>query len=120
MTTVPLPWTKPPLSLNDRGHWAVRAQKIKEVRRTVWLLTRRLPQMDAATLTLHYQPRDNRRRDSDNLFATVKACADGLRDAGVIPDDDTTHLSHNEPVIHRAVKGEPGRMWLEITPRGNA
>lgn len=119
MTRIDLPWTKPPLSMNDRLHWAVKSKKVAEVRLIAKLriLAAGLKPMPAATLTLHYQPRDVRRRDTDNLFATVKACADGLRDSGVIPDDDTAHLSHNEPVIHEPVKGQGGRLWLELEER---
>lgn len=119
MTRIDLPWTKPPLSLNDRMHWATRARKVKDVRTIVCLrvLAAGVKPMPAAVLTLHYQPRDVRRRDSDNLFATVKAVADGIRDSGVIPDDDTAHLSHQEPVIHPPVKGERGRLWLVLDAR---
>jgi crossover junction endodeoxyribonuclease RusA len=116
MTRVDLPYTKPPLSMNDRDHWFVKAKKVRAVRLAVQRLCADLDPMPAAVLTLHYQPRDRRHRDSDNLFATVKAVADGIRDAGVIPDDDTRYLSHREPVIHPPVKGEPGRLWLELVP----
>lgn len=110
-----LPWTKPPLSMNDRGHHFARARKIKQVRQIVHLRALAdLTPMPAASMTLHYQPRDSRRRDSDNLMATVKAVADGLRDAHVIPDDDYKHLRHNEPVIHPPRKGQPGRLWVEL------
>lgn len=117
MSIIPLPWTKPPLSMNDRAHYMARARKVREVRRVVAALCAEIEPMPAAVLTLHYQPRDKRRRDTDNLFATVKACADGIRDAGLIPDDDTRYLSHREPVIHQPAKGQPGRLWLELTPR---
>lgn len=117
LVVVPLPWTAPPLSMNDRGHWRTKARKIAEVRAVVALAAHGVGPMPAATLTLHYRPGDKRRRDTDNLFATVKAAADGLRDAGVIPDDDHAHLTHTEPVLH-ASTGRPGALWLEVVPRG--
>ena len=36
---------------------------------------------------------DRRRRDAANWYPTVKACIDGLRDAGVLVDDDDRHVS---------------------------
>lgn len=113
---ISLPYTKPPLSLNDRLHWRTKARLTKTIRSVVEALARaaRLKPVEGhATVTLHYQPRDNRRRDADNLYATVKPCLDGLRDAGVLRDDSAdlvTPLVH----IHLAVKGEPARLWVTI------
>jgi len=133
---IELPWTAPPLSLNDRGAWAPRARKIADVRATALTLARaaRLPHLvDHATVQLHYRPRDNRRRDTDNLVATLKPICDALtmgRAAGhtrtgkpipaqygygLVLDDTPGYMKKPEPIIHRAEKGQPGAMWLEIT-----
>lgn len=86
--------TKPPLSLNDRSHWRVKAKTTKRVREWVaqsaWYS---VPPCAAAVVELHYVPRDARRRDRDNLVATLKPCMDGLVDAGVIPDDTPEYLT---------------------------
>lgn len=115
---IDLPYTRPPLSLNDRGHWRKRAAQIAAVRSDAANLARstKLPRNCAhAQIGLHYRPRDNRHRDPINLAATQKALVDGLRDYGLVPDDDSRYVTDLMPHIHPAEKGQPGRMWLEIT-----
>ena len=113
---VTLALSKPPLSLNDRMHWATKARIVKNVRKHAADMARGLGPYAAATVTLHYQPRDRRKRDRDNLYASLKPCIDGLVDAGVIPGD---HAELVEPrvVIHEPTKGEPGRLWLTVEGR---
>jgi crossover junction endodeoxyribonuclease RusA len=110
-----LPYTKPPLSLNDRMHWARKAKLARELRRWTRVLAdaHNIPRLTHARVELHYHPRDRRRRDADNLYATVKPCVDGLRDAGVIDDDDMAHVTHLQPVIEPATGGA-GRLELHI------
>lgn len=84
-----LPWTKPPLSLNDRMTWPVKSSWTKTLRRTAWALAlqAKMPPLGSCSVELLYLPRDRRRRDEDNLTATLKPLADGLVDAGVVVDD---------------------------------
>ncbi|MGY4098067.1 hypothetical protein ACW2Q0_00645 [Nocardia sp. R16R-3T] len=132
-----LPWTSPPLSMNDGGQTVgarmAKSRKIAQIRRDVVTLARkaRLPKGIAyAVITLHYRPRDNRPRDSVNLAPTLKAVVDGLTPQkavttkrgfnvhpgyGFVPDDSTRHVSTPESVIHPAERGRPGALWLEIT-----
>lgn len=124
-----LPWTAPPLSLNDsgqtRGARMAHARKRAEVRGTVHRLARaaKLPRgLDHVTVQLHYRPRDNRRRDTDNLAATAKPAYDALAAGtvkhpgyGMVPDDIPLHMAKPEPEIHEAERGKPGALWLEIT-----
>lgn len=110
---IDLPWTTPPLTANQRMHWAKRAAVVREVRNTTGWLARGAPKADRLVITLHYRPRDIRRRDSVNLFCLVKACVDGIVDAGVIDDDDTAHVSTPEPIIHTP-EGKRAAMWLEL------
>lgn len=123
--TIPLSFTSPPLTANQRfGHWAQRSTLVKKVRAEVFLRARsmRLPKgLDFITVTLHYQPRDNRRRDADNIVPTMKAACDALAAGtakypgyGVVEDDTPDMMAKVMPVIHPAVKGEPGKMWLEV------
>ncbi len=117
MTRIDLPYTKPPLSLNDRLHWATKARLVSRIRTYVDVESTctRLPKAESAVITLHYRPRDRRRRDKDNLFATLKPCIDGLVDAGVLPAD---HGNHVDPRVelHEPEKGQPGALWLTVEP----
>ncbi|MBF6301193.1 hypothetical protein IU459_27145 [Nocardia amamiensis] len=132
-----LPWTCPPLSMNDGGASPgarmAKARKIATIRAAVVTLARAagLPKgVGYATITLHYRPRDNKPRDSVNLAPTVKAVVDGLTPQkvvktkrgfnvhpgyGFVPDDSTRHVSTPEPVIHPAEPGRDGALWLDIT-----
>ncbi|MCD2263658.1 hypothetical protein K3888_13210 [Dietzia aurantiaca] len=123
-----LPYTKPPLSLNDRGHHMDRARVVADVRRSVFLIARshNLPTgLEHVTVQLHYRPRDNRRRDTDNLTATLKPACDALAAGtkkhpgyGLVPDDTPTYMAKPEPIIHPAEKGRAGQLWLDITWNG--
>ena len=124
-TSMLLPWTKPPLSLNDRGHHMARARVVADVRRAVYLLARahQLPKgLDHVTVQMHYRPAQNRRIDSDNLVGTLKPTCDALAAGtkkhpgyGLVPDDTPTYMAKPEPIIHPAQKGQPGQLWLTIT-----
>lgn len=119
MTTVPLPFTRPPLSLNDRGHWRPRAQKIAGLRAMARTLavTHKVPPMEAAVVTLVYRPRDRRARDAANMHATLKPITDGLVDAGRLTRGDSSEYVEERCRIEPAVKGQPAALWLEITPK---
>lgn len=58
--------------------WAARAAKVHQ-------------RFDKAAVTLRYHFPDNRRRDPDNYNG--KFILDGLREAGVLADDDFGHIS---------------------------
>jgi len=91
-----------PLSLNDRGHWSKHRQLKAEWRTEVgWLAKQqRIPRLRRIRVDLHAYPATNRRRDADNLVATLKPCIDGLRDADVIVDDTPDHVTFSPPTIH--------------------
>lgn len=124
MTTpliVPLPWPKPPLSLNDRMHWRPKYEKTKRVQGEALLAIRasrpRLPELDAAEVVLCWRVPDLVRRDLDNVVATLKPAIDALVQAGVLPRDDWKHV---HLAASRIDPPEPGRragVWLEITPK---
>lgn len=120
-----LPWSKPPLSMNDRGHYMVKARATASVRAAVMIMARshKLPQgLAYVTVQLHYRPRDNRRRDTDNLVATLKPICDALADGttkhpgyGLVPDDTPQFMAKPEPIIHPAEKGQQGQLWLVVS-----
>ena len=110
----------PPLNANNRNHWAKNARITSALREEIGWKARAqtLHRHITApfTVTLHYRPSDNRRRDTDNLTPTLKVCCDALVDAG-LADDDTPDLMRKQmPIIHRAEKGKAGQLWIEIEP----
>lgn len=121
MTTyiIPLSYDRPPLTLNQRLHWRaaerVRKELQLEVALRITLADPAIPKLTMPTVTLHWHPKDKRRRDVDNLGPTVKACLDQIVRSGVIADDDTEHVRHGVPVIHPAACDVSPRLWLEVT-----
>ena len=124
MTTIfplTLPYTKPPLSLNDRGQTpGARARDsatAAQIKSDVARLARaaRIGRHEAIHVRLNYRPKDRRRRDADNLVATLKPCLDGLVAAGVIPDDTPAHLDWSAPRIHEPAEDRKPLLWLTIT-----
>lgn len=116
-----LPWSSPPLSLNDSpttsmGARHARRLLIRQVReKGGWLAVRAgIPPLERFSATLHYRPARKGRRDALNLSATLKPLVDGLVDAGVCADDDTVHYVGTEPTIHAAERGQPGALWLIV------
>jgi crossover junction endodeoxyribonuclease RusA len=109
-----LPWTKPPMSLNDRMDRWTKARWTKTLRQTAWALAKQAkipPLHEGCQVGLVYQPPDRRRRDEDNLFATLKPLADGLVDAGVVADD-TPDLMRKECRITDPV--QPSKLTLHV------
>jgi crossover junction endodeoxyribonuclease RusA len=110
-----LPYRSPPLNLNHRrSRWA-HATLTKQLRRDAWALARqaRIGHHDRIDVALHWQPARGGRYDLDNPTPTLKACCDGLVDAGVTDDDDHERMT-KRVVIHDPAK--PGRLWLVVTP----
>lgn len=83
------------LSLNQRKHWAQASGKRRAIRQLAEQTARfsRAPHLQRARLVIHVAFPDRRRRDPHNYMATAKPIVDGLVDAGVLPDDDHTHLA---------------------------
>lgn len=106
-----------PLSLNDRLHWRVKAEKVAELRQMGWGLAKhhKLPKgMQRIRVTLIYRPRDRRRRDVDNLVATLKPLIDGLVDARIVRDDTPEHIQLDMPRIGEPTKDVRQRFTLRI------
>ena len=113
---VRLPYTTPPLSLNDRMHWRAKAKIVRDVRDYVSTTLQAMEpgRADYVWIRLHYVPRDGRRRDSDNLVATLKACKDGVVDAGIVPDDTPDWITWHPPIIDQPEPHNP-HLYLIIT-----
>lgn len=86
---LPVPYRRPPLSMNDRTHWSTRNRIAQEVKRAGWAIARgaKIPPLQAVIVELVWFKGDNRRADADNMAPTLKALQDGLVAAKVVPDD---------------------------------
>ena len=114
--TIPLPWTKPPLSQNDRNERnRGGARKIAEAKTQArWAIrAANVTPIVGCNITLHYRVPDRRRRDADNLAVLLKACQDALVDEGVIPRDDWVCVPHSGQTIHPPSDEGPA-LWLEL------
>ena len=92
---IKLPYTAPPLTLNTiNQHWRKLWEKAKEVKRDAFFLAKaeQIPPQQRISVTLVYWPGSNAVHDADNMALTVKPLIDGLRQAGVVPDDRGRHV----------------------------
>jgi crossover junction endodeoxyribonuclease RusA len=116
VTTIPLPWSKPPLTGNrTRGNPYAQAAKTKLAQREafVMILAAQVEPMAGANITLHFRPKDRRRRDADGMFPTLKVCQDSLVAAGVLVEDSWVTVPAATCRIHPP-NGQPAAMWLEL------
>jgi Holliday junction resolvase RusA-like endonuclease len=73
----------PTMSANgSHGHWSTQRKKHQIDSETVWASAKFagwkvFPGKVRVTITLHFATR--RRRDTDNLYARVKGCVDGIK-----------------------------------------
>lgn len=110
-----LDWTRPPLTENQRwSHWAARNRVVQDVRITARLLARGLRDSGRVEVTLTWVVADRRKRDADNVVPTLKALADGLVDAGVVPDDTPEFMVKHMPVI-RYERGAIPHLELSVS-----
>jgi hypothetical protein len=117
MTTIPLPWSKPPLTGNrTRGNHYARANEVKTTKvRARDAVHRANPTpVVGAEVTLHFRPATRHRRDADGMAPTLKVCLDALVAEGVLPDDSWVHVPAATCRIHPP-NGQPAAMWLELT-----
>jgi hypothetical protein len=103
---IPLPWRRPPLTLNSR------VSKIERWRlgNGIKLLTKKaaagcIPrEVHPITAELVWYPGNNKVADSDNIALTLKYCVDALVELGVMPDDRPTYVVRtSQRVIPRAL-----------------
>lgn len=122
MTIVNLPYDKPPLTANKKMHWAEEAKRRRKIRGDMaWLMKSTRNHIDPLTpgqklrVQLIYTPATHRRRDTDNLWPTLKPLCDGLVDAGIVPDDTPEYMVKPEPIIEPVAKRHRNRLRLELT-----
>lgn len=93
--TVAIPPRTELLSANGRLNRYVAARRVKNLRTVAHQLARiqRIPRLERVeVIGLVHAPNDGRRRDPHNWAPTLKACVDGLVDAGVLADDNADVL----------------------------
>jgi len=97
----------PMLNLNQRMHWAKKAQLTKHWRALALTnaMVADLPRnLDRVHIVAHVTKPTNRQYDVHNLLPTLKAAVDGLVDYGLIPDDTNQHLVG--PDLRQGGKGD--------------
>jgi hypothetical protein len=112
-----LPWPKPPITLNTHWRaWQARWRAEQTIAATSALLAAhaRIPACQRIHVQLVWVPRLNRTRDEDNPIATLKPLIDGLKKAGVVPDDNPKHVTWDRPRIEPANPRDP-HMDLIVT-----
>lgn len=106
----------PAMWMNEREHWARKAEKTKAHRTAVHMLARsaKIPALEHCVVELTLYPKIRRRRDADGLVATLKPQADGLVDAGIVVDDTPAFMTKLMPII--ADHSDPrGLMCLRVS-----
>jgi len=110
-----LPWPRPALWQNRRVHWRARHAATKGARADAWAMAcdagLHFSGFTAPRLVFSFYPPDKRRRDLQNMPATMKAQIDGIADALGVDD-------HSFRVVWPEAFGEPtpgGLVVVEVS-----
>ena len=113
--TITLPMPHKHLSPNSRCHWAQKANAKRNQREAArhfilsGILEAELNPLDpwrTADVSIIVTAPDKRRRDKDNILASLKAAFDGAQDAGLVADDSgLTYLPINIVTGTKATAG---------------
>jgi len=94
--TIVLPPPYRQLSPNARVHPLTLAKWKARAKRDAWYATKEKvigePRWARASVKIVFYHKDNRRRDEDNLIASMKPYIDGIVYAGLIADDSHKNL----------------------------
>ena len=112
------------LSPNARAHYFTRASAVKRYRTlAMWCTVEAMAKAGLSTNGCHWQQvtvqctfrfAQRRRRDKDNLLASMKAAFDGIADSGLVVDDSAmTHL----PVEISIDPTRPSQVIVTIAPQ---
>lgn len=98
-----LPWPPACLSPNSRVHWAKKAKAAKEYRYAARLTAQamgcRALTAPRLTVEITFYPPDKRRRDTDNMLASIKSGLDGIADATGVDDSNWNYgIARGEPI----------------------
>ena len=90
LRVIVLPLPPRELSPNARPHWAAKARAVQRYREAAYLSAlaeRPVAPLPVARVTSRFFFRTRRRRDRDNLLASLKPAFDGIADARVVAND---------------------------------
>ena len=110
----------PPATSNDvrsgGGHWAKQRAAHKDVAKDVCTSAkfRRIPRITRCRIVVVWQRADDARVDNDSLGPFIKACKDGLVQAGVLPDDRCQVVLSDVMEVHPNCQREG--LYLIIEP----
>lgn len=104
------------LTSNQRLHRGERARRTRALRWRATLAYRAAgkPRLEVAHCVARLTYRDRRRRDDHNIMPTLKACVDGVVAAGLLPDDDTTHLTGPDLRVAEPDREQSGYLGVEL------
>lgn len=117
--TIPLFWTKPPITLNPglrSSNVHAKAAGVRAAKGEAWgaIVAAGIPKrIPGVEITLHYRVPDRRRRDADNLAPTLKVCQDALVAAGVLVEDSWVTVPSATCRIHPPSDEGPA-LWLTL------
>lgn len=120
----------PPIgcSPNTHRHWRYKAAAVKKYRSDCFLMAK--SQYGGATIATRvrlsfdwYMAKQfsnvydglYRPKDTDNAIAAIKPLIDGLRDAGILADDNHQHVEIGRVNLYRTKASHKGRLMIEIT-----
>ena len=130
--TISLSIPPPELSPNGRYHWAAKSRQVKKYRAQAQLLCRaqtyEKPRWKQATVSVVWYHPDRRRRDRDNLQASLKAAFDGIADAGIVDNDSglihlpaALEIDRQNPRVEITIaKCQPGELPVLKNLRNNS
>lgn len=100
-------WDHPLDSMNARPFWAVRAKSTERNRSwaTNAAVAALIPPLEHCIVEMVWTVPDRKVRDAENPMYDLKAVCDGLKDAGIVPDDVPKYMTKLIPRIEY-VKGE--------------
>lgn len=112
LAVLTIPWVDARLSPNARKHWRVKSEAVSEARQyariTAAVLCGDYTPKDCC-LNVNIAPPDKRRRDVDNVLASLKPTIDGMADALGIDDNTITKIVI---VKNPPVKGGKVELWI--------
>jgi crossover junction endodeoxyribonuclease RusA len=117
---LPSPWLSPNKTVGSRGGRMAKSVATKKYREAARLIALSQLPTDAPHDTLSIQCRffhkDIRRRDKDNLLASMKAAFDGIADAGWVKNDSEltympvlTDKDRDNPRVEIDIYGEAAK-----------
>ena len=101
------------INANDRDHWRKSATKTATIRSVARGQAKGIPRLGRVKIRVIYYAPDNRRRDTTNLFPSVKAAVDGIVDAGVLKDDSDKFVVGYE-ILRGGHNVPKGQLTIEI------